>query len=110
MKVTLEWYCTRASTTEMAMNTTIKQRMTNTWVFSLMVFTRLPLRKSSVSVELEASTRDDSVDMEAESTRMTTTATITSGRPESMAGMMASYPSAATSTRSPKSRPKPPRK
>ena len=67
-------------------------------------------RKSRVRVELEASTREDRVDMEAESTRMTTTAMSTSDSPESMVGMMESYPLAATSIWSEKSRPKPPRK
>ena len=46
--------------------------------------------KSSVKVELEVSTREERVDMEAESTRMTTTAMRKVGRPESMVGMMAS--------------------
>ena len=90
MKVTLEWYCTRAMTTEMAMNTTIRQRMMNTWRFSLMSLMMLSFKKSRVRVELEASTREDRVDIEADSTRITTTAMSRSGRPESMVGMMES--------------------
>ena len=71
---------------------------------------RFPRMKSRVRVELEVRTREERVDMEAESTRITTTAMRRVGRPESMAGITASKPSAAMSTRSPKSRPKPPRK
>ena len=63
-----------------------------------------------VKVEEEAITREDKVDIEAERTRITTTAISRSGRPESMAGMMASYPSEATSTWSANRRPNPPRK
>ena len=55
-----------------------------------MFFMILPFMKSSVKVELEASTREDRVDMEAESTRITTTAMSAAGRPESMAGITAS--------------------
>ena len=43
--------------------------------------------KSRARVELEVSTREDSVDMEAESTSMTTIPINRSGRPESMAGI-----------------------
>ena len=42
--------------------------------------------KSSVKVELDAKTRDDRVDMDAESTRITTTAIRIVGSPESMVG------------------------
>ncbi len=64
MKVTLERYCTMAMTTEMAMKMTMSTRMMSTWVFSFMSFTKLSFRKSRVRVELEASTREDRVDME----------------------------------------------
>ena len=50
--------------------------------------------KSSVRVELEASTRDERVDMEAERTRMTTMAMRMAGRPESMVGITESKPPA----------------
>ena len=63
-----------------------------------------------VSVELEAITSEESVDMEADSTRITTRAISSGDRPDSMAGIMASYPSVATSTLSENRRPKPPRK
>ena len=66
--------------------------------------------KSSVRVELEASTSEDSVDMEAESTSTTTTAISTVESPSSMVGTMESYPLAATSSGVENSRPKPPRK
>ena len=45
---------------------------------------------SSVSVEPDVSTSDESVDIEAESTRMMTTPIITSGSEASMEGMMLS--------------------
>ena len=110
MKVTLDLYWMMASTTEMAMKTTIRPRMMRIWRFSSISLMKWSFRKSRVRVELEASTREDRVDMEAESTRMTTTAMSTSDSPESMVGMMESYPLAATSIWSEKSRPKPPRK
>ena len=66
--------------------------------------------KSSVKVELDAKTREESVDMEAESTRMTTTAIRIVGSPDSIVGTTESYPLAAISILSSNSRPKPPRK
>ena len=48
---------------------------------------KLSFRKSMVRVEEEAMTREDRVDMEAESTRMTTRAINPSDRLESMVGM-----------------------
>ena len=74
MKVTLDLYWMMASTTEMAMKTTIRPRMMRIWRFSSISLMKWSFRKSRVRVELEASTREDRVDMEAESTRMTTTA------------------------------------
>ena len=110
MKVTLDLYWISASTTEMEINTTISPRIHRTCRLSSISRMMFPRMKSSVRVELEVSTRELRVDMEAESTRITTTAIRVAGRPESMAGMMASKPSAATSTRSWNSRPNPPRK
>ena len=72
------------------MKTTISTRMLNSCFFSLMSFTTLSLRKSIVSVELDAMTSEESVDMLAESTRMTASAITTSESPESIVGMMAS--------------------
>ena len=86
MKVTLDLYWMRASTTEMRTNTTMRQRMMSTCRFSSIFLITWPLRRSRVRVELEVSTREERVDMEAESTRMTTRAISRSGRPESMVG------------------------
>ena len=58
--------------------------------FSLIFLKTLPLRRSRVMVELEVSTREDRVDMDAESTRTTTTPMRISGSLESMKGMMLS--------------------
>ena len=90
MKVTLDLYWMMASTTEMAMNTTMRHRITRTCFFWLMPFTRWSRIRSRVRVELEVSTREDRVDMEADSTRITTTAISRSGRPDSMVGITAS--------------------
>ena len=46
--------------------------------------------KSNVNVELEVSTKEERVDMDAESTKITTTAIRKEDRPESMVGMMES--------------------
>ena len=84
--------------------------------FSSIFFTTWPLSRSRVTVEEEVSTREDRVDMEAESTRMMTMAMRMSGRLESMAGITASKPPTGlpvagfTPTTSENSRPKPPRK
>ena len=61
-------------------------------------------------VELEVRTSEDSVDIDAESTRMTTIAIRRSGSPESMVGMTESNPFALMSIWSENSLPKPPRK
>ena len=50
------------------------------------------------SVELDAITREDSVDMDADSTKMTTSAMRIGVRLESMVGMMESKPSASMLT------------
>ena len=59
-------------------------------------------------VELEVRTRDDSVDIEAERTSMTTIPMSMSGIFSSIVGIMASYPDVFTSTSY--SLPNPPRK
>ena len=48
--------------------------------------------RSMVSVELEAITNDESVDIEAERTNMTISAIMPSERPESIVGMIESKP------------------
>ena len=90
MKVMLERYWTMARTTEMAMKTTTSPRIQRTCRFSSMPGNTSSLRKSRVRVELEASTREERVDMEAERTRITTTAMRMVERPESMVGTTAS--------------------
>ena len=90
MKVTLDRCWMMASTTEMAMKTTISPRMTRSCRRWSMPGATVSTIKSRVRVELEASTKEERVDMEAERTRMTTMAMRRSGSPESMAGMMAS--------------------
>ena len=92
------------------MKSTISTLITETCFFSVIFLSRLSRSRSSVMVELEVRTRDESVDMDAESTRMTTIPISRSGSPESMAGMMESKPFATMSTLPEKRRPKPPRK
>ena len=90
MKLTELLYCTMASIAEIAMNTTISRRMKRTCFDSLMFLIKLSFIRSIVIVELETMTRDERVDMDAESTRMTIRAIIPSERPESIVGMMES--------------------
>ena len=59
--------------------------------FSLIFFITVSFRKSSVRVELDVRTREDRVDMDADSTRITTMPTRMSGSPDSIKGMMLSY-------------------
>ena len=54
------------------------------------IATELDFKKSSVSVELEVKTREESVDMEADNTSMTTIPIRISDSFESMNGMMLS--------------------
>ena len=115
MKATLEFFWIMASTAEIMINTTIRARMIVSCFFSSICLTIRPLSRSRVMVEEEVSTREDRVGMEAESTRMMTTAIRKGERLDSMVGMMLSYPSAGTPAALTgiwleKSRPKPPRK
>ena len=59
---------------------------------------------------LEAITREDRVDMEADSTRITTREISRGESPDNIMGIMESYPSATTFTWSENNLPKPPRK
>ena len=68
-----------------------------------------PMR-SSVSVVLEVSTMEERVDMDAASTSTMTRLSSSGVKSRNMAGMMASYPLADTSTWPERSRPKPPMK
>ena len=90
MKLTVVLYCMMAMTTEISMNTTISIRMMKTCFFSSMSLMMFPFRKSSVSVELEASTSEDSVDIDADRTRITTTPISSGDRVSSILGTMAS--------------------
>ena len=62
----------KAISTETSRNAPIRIRMTVTSFLSLMVFFMAGLIISMVRVELEVSTSEDRVDMDAESTRTTT--------------------------------------
>ena len=84
-----------------------------------MSFTTLPLIRSSVSVDDDVSTSDDSVDIDADSTMTTSTPSRMSGMFDTSAGMMESYTMAPVAglysmnvAAAPVSarRPKPPRK
>ena len=78
-------------TTERMMKKATRARMTTSWVFSVISFTTVSLRKSRVRVELEVRTSEESVDMEADSTRTMTIPIRRSGRVESIWGTMESY-------------------
>ena len=80
------------------MNTTISILIMKTWVLSPISLAKFSFIKSSVRVELDAITRDDSVDMDAESTSSTTRAMSMSGSPDTIAGIIESYPSASIFT------------
>ena len=72
------------------MNTMMSTRIVESWPFSLIFFTTLPLSTSSVSVEEDVSTSEDKVDIEAESTSTMTMPMSRSGRVESIVGMIES--------------------
>ena len=61
-----------AITTDTTMKNTISTCMVTTCFFSLMSFITRSLSRSSVMVELDVSTREDRVDMDADSTSTTT--------------------------------------
>ena len=82
---------------EMAINTTIRNRIQSTCFFSLIFWKKSSFKKSMVNVELDAITRDDSVDMEADSTRITTKAISIGESPDSIVGITESNPFAAMS-------------
>ena len=102
-------YWKTAIAADTAMKNTIKTLIMSIFFLSVIsFFTICPLMRSSVRVELEVRTRDESVDMDAERTRITTIPIRISGSPESIVGMTASKPFLSTLTS--KRRPKPPRK
>ena len=97
INVTELLYWINAIMAEMAMNTTTKTRIKSTCFFSLMSLIKLSFKKSMVKVELEAITKEERVDMEAERTNMTTRAINIGLNPESIVGIMESNPFAAMS-------------
>ena len=113
MNVMDDVYCTSASAADTAMNATSSTRMQPSCLCSLMSLTTLSLMRSSVSVDDDVSTSDDSVDMDALSTSTMTMPMSRSGSVDSMVGMMESYtgaPAAVISTCPPYKRPNPPKK
>ena len=72
------------------MKTMSRLRIQATCFFSSISLTTLPLMRSSVSVEDEVSTSEESVDIEAESTMTTRMPSRRSGKFETRAGMMES--------------------
>ena len=74
------------------MKNAMKARMTIIFFFSLIPFFVIGEIKSSVMVEDDVRTREDSVDMDADRTSTSTTAMSISGRFESMVGMTLSNP------------------
>ena len=69
------------------MNTATNARRTKRFCLSVDSFFLIELMKSSVRVELEVNTREESVDIEAERTRIRTTPIRTSPSPESIVGI-----------------------
>ena len=74
IKVTELWYWISAIIAEIAIKTTIKIRMETTCFFSFIFLIILSFSRSIVKVEEEAITSEDKVDMEADKTRITTSA------------------------------------
>ena len=101
-------YCTMAMTADTATNMTSMILMISICFFSSILGAMTGFIKSIVSVELDVRTRDESVDIDAESTSMTTRPIRAAGSFSSRCGMIASNPSVATSV--PVSLPNPPRK
>ena len=91
MKVTFFLYWMIAMTAEIRMNTAMKILIIGRFLFSSFL---LPMKtgsmKSSVRVELDASTSDDRVDIDAERTSTRAIPKITGERFASIAGIMAS--------------------
>ena len=103
-------YCISARIDEIAINTTTRILIDKTCFLSLISLIKLSFKKSIVSVELDAITSDESVDIDADKTRITTSAISIGLNPESIVGIIESYPLAATSISSEKRRPNQPRK
>ena len=81
--------------TEIATNTTTKILISNTCFFSAVFFNTVVPKKSIVIVELDVSTNDESVDIEADNTNTITIPINISGSVESIVGIIESYPPVA---------------
>ncbi len=92
------------------MKNAISPRMTNNCVCSSIFLITLPFKKSSVNVDADVMTSDESVEIDAANTSTMTMPTRRSEKPDSMDGMMESKPPAFTLAPSAKSLPKPPKK
>ena len=79
-----------AITADTAMKNTINNLMINTCCFSFKPFLNAGLITSSVKVELDVKTSDESVDIEAERTNTITIAITMSGKVASIAGTIVS--------------------
>ena len=81
----------KAITTEMITKTATSTLITIICCFSDMFFQTVTFNTSSVSVELEVRTSEESVDMEAERTRTTVMPIRMSGSVSSICGTIVSY-------------------
>ncbi len=79
------------------MNTTIKILINKTCLASDIFLTKFSFTKSIVSVELDAITKLDKVDIDADKTKITTSAIIPAESPESIVGIIESKPFVAMS-------------
>ncbi len=100
----------RAIITDIARKIAINARITISDFFSSSLFLQSGFIRSSVSVELDVSTSDDSVDIDAERTRMTTIPISISGSDSSILGIIPSEPICVSSSSDTNILPKPPRK
>lgn len=103
-----------AITADTMMKNTMNNRIVDTSCSSGIFFFEAGLITSSVNVELDVSTSDDSVDMDADNTSTITTAITIDGSVDNIVGMIVSnngFPVISLiTTRSAYNRPKPPRK
>ena len=90
INMTPERACTMAITAETRMKKAIKTRMTSIFFRSVSLPLDAGTTKSSVIVEAEVKTSEESVDIDAESTSTSTTPMSTGARSESTAGIMLS--------------------
>ena len=96
--------------TDIARKIAMKARITISDFFSSSLFLHSGFIRSSVSVELDVSTSEDSVDIDAERTRITTIPISISGSDSSIFGIIPSEPICVSSSSDTNILPKPPRK